>query len=154
MSYIDSNISNHLPNITLDYINDEKKLNSFYNRFNKIENYKNQLNEKINHYNDNFRTVLSNQLKKQYESVTDKSLQIKLIADLKLKNSFTVTTGHQLNLFTGPLYFFYKIIDTIIICKKLKKKYPKYNFIPVFWMASEDHDFDEINYFNYDFRHY
>ena len=150
MSYIDSNISNHLPNITLDYINDEKKLNSFYNRFNKIENYKNQLNEKINHYNDNFRTVLSNQLEKQYESVTDKSLQIKLIADLKLKNSFTVTTGHQLNLFTGPLYFFYKIIDTIIICKKLKKKYPKYNFIPVFWMASEDHDFDEINYFNYD----
>ena len=150
MSYIDSNISNHLPNITFDYINDEKKLNSFYNRFNKIENYKNQLNEKINHYNDNFRTVLSNQLEKQYESVTDKSLQIKLIADLKLKNSFTVTTGHQLNLFTGPLYFFYKIIDTIIICKKLKKKYPKYNFIPVFWMASEDHDFDEINYFNYD----
>ena len=57
-------------------------------------------------------------------------MQIKLIADLKLKNSFTVTTGHQLNLFTGPLYFFYKIIDTIKICKKLKKKYPKYNFVP------------------------
>lgn len=149
MSYIDSNISNHLPNITLDYINDEKKLNSFYNRSNKLENYKNQLDEKTIQYTDEFRIVLSNQLKKQYESVSDKSIQIKLIESLKLKNTFTVTTGHQLNLFTGPLYFFYKIIDTINICSKLKNKHPENNFVPVFWMASEDHDFEEINYFNY-----
>ncbi|MDB0069049.1 bacillithiol biosynthesis cysteine-adding enzyme BshC [Flavobacteriaceae bacterium] len=149
MSYIDSNISNHLPKITLDYINEEKKLNSFYNRSNNIDNYKNQFNEKANKYNNDFRIVLSNQLKKQYESVPDKSIQVKQIENLKLKNTFTVTTGHQLNLFTGPLYFFYKIIDTIIICKKLKKRYPYFNFIPVFWMASEDHDFEEINFFNY-----
>ena len=122
MSYIDSNISNHLPNITLDYINDKKKLNPFYNRFNVLENYKSQLDEKINQYNDDFRIVLSNQLKKQYELVSNKSAQVKLIENLKLKNTFTVTTGHQLNLFTGPLYFFYKIIDTINICRKLKKK--------------------------------
>ena len=30
----------------------------------------------------------------------------------------------------------------------MKKKYPKYNFIPIFWMASEDHDFAEINHVN------
>ena len=89
MSYIDSNISNHLPNITLDYINDKKKLNSFYNRSNKLENYKRQLDEKRRQYNADFRTVLSNQLKKQYQSVSDKSIQIKLIEDLKLKNTFT-----------------------------------------------------------------
>ena len=149
MSYIDSNISNHLPNITLDYINDKKKLNPFYNRFNVLENYKSQLDEKINQYNDDFRIVLSNQLKKQYELVSNKSAQVKLIENLKLKNTFTVTTGHQLNLFTGPLYFFYKIIDTINICRKLKKKHPQNNFVPVFWMASEDHDFEEINFFNF-----
>ena len=149
MSYIDSNISNHLPKITLDYINEEKKLNPFYNRPNNIDNYKSQFDEKINQYNNDFRIVLSNQLKKQYESVSDKSIQNKQIEDLKLKNTFTVTTGHQLNLFTGPLYFFYKIIDTIIICNKLKKTYPYFNFIPVFWMASEDHDFEEINHFNF-----
>lgn len=75
MSYIDSNISNHLPNITLDYINDEKKLNSFYNRSNKLENYKNQLEEKRNQYSDEFRIVLSNQLKKQYESVSARAVR-------------------------------------------------------------------------------
>ena len=86
MSYIDSNISNHLPNITLDYINDKKKLNPFYNRFNVLENYKSQLDEKINQYNDDFRIVLSNQLKKQYELVSNKSAQVKLIENLKLKD--------------------------------------------------------------------
>ena len=60
-----------------------------------------------------------------------------------------MVTGHQLNLFTGPLYFLYKIISTINLTEKLKKKYPGSNFVPVYWMATEDHDFDEINYFNF-----
>jgi bacillithiol biosynthesis cysteine-adding enzyme BshC len=68
---------------------------------------------------------------------------------LKEDNTFTVTTGHQLNLFTGPLYFLYKIISTINLTKELKAKYPIYNFVPIYWMATEDHDFEEINYFNF-----
>jgi uncharacterized protein YllA (UPF0747 family) len=54
-----------------------------------------------------------------------------------------------LNLFTGPLYFLYKIISTINLTKELKAKYPAYNFVPIYWMATEDHDFEEINYFNF-----
>ncbi|HCD87500.1 MAG TPA: bacillithiol biosynthesis cysteine-adding enzyme BshC, partial [Algoriphagus sp.] len=60
-------------------------------------------------------------------------------------NTFTVTTGHQLNLFTGPLYFIYKIVSTIKLAEELNKAYPNQHFVPVYWMASEDHDFDEIN---------
>ena len=59
-----------------------------------------------------------------------------------------VVTGHQLNLFTGPLYFLYKIISTINLTKTLKDKYCEFDFVPVYWMATEDHDFEEINYFN------
>jgi bacillithiol biosynthesis cysteine-adding enzyme BshC len=54
-----------------------------------------------------------------------------------------------LNLFTGPLYFLYKIISTINLTAELKAKYPEYYFVPVYWMATEDHDFEEINYFNF-----
>ena len=68
---------------------------------------------------------------------------------LKLSNTYTITTGHQLNLFTGPLYFLYKIASTINLCKELRQKYPTQNFVPIYWMATEDHDFDEINYFNF-----
>ncbi|MET0760389.1 MAG: bacillithiol biosynthesis cysteine-adding enzyme BshC, partial [Flavobacterium sp.] len=71
------------------------------------------------------------------------------IESLSNSNTFTVTTGHQLNLFTGPLYFLYKIISTINLTKELKAKYPTYDFVPVYWMATEDHDFEEINYFNF-----
>jgi bacillithiol biosynthesis cysteine-adding enzyme BshC len=68
---------------------------------------------------------------------------------LASENTFTITTGHQLNLFTGPLYFLYKIISTINLCDQLKAKYPENNFVPIYWMATEDHDFEEINYFTF-----
>jgi bacillithiol biosynthesis cysteine-adding enzyme BshC len=69
------------------------------------------------------------------------------ISALTKKNCFTITTGHQLNIFTGPLYFVYKILAVINITEQLKEVYPDYDFVPVYWMASEDHDFEEINHF-------
>ncbi|HYK77208.1 MAG TPA: bacillithiol biosynthesis cysteine-adding enzyme BshC, partial [Daejeonella sp.] len=65
---------------------------------------------------------------------------------LGLENSFTITTGHQLNIFTGPLYFIFKIVTAINLAGELKSHFPDKNFIPVYWMASEDHDFEEINH--------
>ncbi|PCH49286.1 MAG: bacillithiol biosynthesis cysteine-adding enzyme BshC [Flavobacteriaceae bacterium] len=73
----------------------------------------------------------------------------KIIELLSNENTFTITTGHQLNIFTGPLYFLYKIITTINLTKALKKEFPNQNFVPVYWMATEDHDFEEIKYFNF-----
>jgi bacillithiol biosynthesis cysteine-adding enzyme BshC len=42
----------------------------------------------------------------------------------------------------------YKIVTIINLAKKLKAEFPAYNFVPVYWMASEDHDFAEISSFN------
>ena len=49
-----------------------------------------------------------------------------------------------------PIGTLYKIITTINLCEELSHKYPKFNFIPVYWMATEDHDFKEINHFNFE----
>ncbi|MFB6306660.1 MAG: bacillithiol biosynthesis cysteine-adding enzyme BshC, partial [Flavobacteriales bacterium] len=68
------------------------------------------------------------------------------LALIEQENTYTITTGHQLCLFTGPLYFIYKIVTTINTAKAAKEKYNDNNFIPLFWMASEDHDFEEINH--------
>ncbi len=73
---------------------------------------------------------------------------LKNIQKLEDNNCFTVTTGHQLCLFTGPLYFVFKIITAINLAEKLNKEYPSNYFVPVYWMASEDHDFAEINHAN------
>lgn len=72
--------------------------------------------------------------------------QLDNIKQLENEHCFTVCTGHQLNLFTGPAYFVYKIVHTIKLAQQLNDRYPDYHIVPVYWMASEDHDFAEINH--------
>lgn len=84
------------------------------------------------------------------ELIESQYAQIGIKKDLSIfenPQTFTLTTGHQLNVLTGPAYYIYKIVGIINIAKELKKTYPEYQFLPVFWLASEDHDFDEINHF-------
>lgn len=132
-----------------DYLDQKEELKPFYNRFPNLKNFAGQIEEKANQFPEANRTVLYDSLKDQYNGITTSKKTQDHIIQLKEPITFTVTTGHQLNLFTGPLYFLYKIISTINLTKDLKKEYPKYNFVPVYWMATEDHDFDEINYFNF-----
>ena len=132
-----------------DYLNQNSKLQSLYNRFPSLENFEKQIIEKQNNFRHDNRNTLVAVLQKQYSGLEISHLTQQNIESLKVENTFTVTTGHQLNLFSGPLYFLYKIISTINLTSELKVKYPAYNFVPIYWMATEDHDFEEINYFNF-----
>lgn len=134
--------------IFIDYINQHHKLIPFYKRFPKPENFSSQIKEKLSNYKTSHRKLLVSQLNAQYKDFEVSELTQKHINLLAENNTFTITTGHQLNLFTGPLYTFYKIISVIKSCKRLKESYPSFNFVPIFWLASEDHDFDEINHFH------
>lgn len=140
--------SGYFSKLIVDYLEEKSELRSLYNRFPTIENFQFQIEEKEKNNNFN-REVLVSALENQYqgfEASEATKFNISLLADNK---TFTITTGHQLNLFTGPLYFLYKIVSTINLCNELKQAYPKYNFVPVYWMATEDHDFEEINYFHF-----
>lgn len=132
-----------------DYLDEKEELKPFYNRFPNLKNFAGQIEEKVNQFPEANRDILYQSLNRQYTGFTTSKKTQDHIKQLKEPITFTVTTGHQLNLFTGPLYFLYKIVSTINLAKVLKKEYPKYNFVPVYWMATEDHDFDEINYFNF-----
>ncbi|MCX8490499.1 MAG: bacillithiol biosynthesis BshC, partial [Cyclobacteriaceae bacterium] len=130
----------------LDYIQQKNQLKKFYSRFPSVANFKDQINEKSN-FPEEKRLSLVKELTNQYSNLTITERVKENIASLKDSKTFTVTTGHQLNIFTGPLYFIYKIITVINACKELKAAYPGYHFVPVYWMASEDHDYEEIKYF-------
>jgi bacillithiol biosynthesis cysteine-adding enzyme BshC len=128
------------PKLFLDYTEQQENLSGLYSHFPTIQGFKEQVKlKKFSH-----RATLVGALQRQYESIhTKPDIEI-LLKD----NTYTVTTGHQLNIFTGPLYVIYKIVSTINLAKMLKEAMPENNFVPVYWMATEDHDFEEIASFN------
>jgi bacillithiol biosynthesis cysteine-adding enzyme BshC len=133
-----------------DYLSEKETLKEFYGNFPTIENFEKQIQEKSLSFRAQSRTTLVNQLYEQYKGFEVTESTKKNIESLRNETTFTITTGHQLNLFTGPLYFLYKIISVINLSEQLNNKYPENTFVPVYWMATEDHDFEEINYFNFD----
>jgi bacillithiol biosynthesis cysteine-adding enzyme BshC len=93
------------------------------------------------------RTLLTEVLEEKYKGLSVSDKLKNNLALLQDPNTFTITTGHQLCLLTGPLYFIYKILHVIKLSTDLNAKFPEQHFVPVYWMASEDHDFEEIRSF-------
>ncbi|MGI9527282.1 MAG: bacillithiol biosynthesis cysteine-adding enzyme BshC [Weeksellaceae bacterium] len=142
IEFKDTGISTLIKN----YLAEKEELRSFYHRFPHKENYQKQAEEKLAHYEH--RETLHNAITKQMAEVNLHDKQKENLKLLKNPKTVTVTTGHQLNLITGPLYFIYKIIHTIRICDDLNSNSHDIHYVPIYWMATEDHDFEEINHFN------
>lgn len=138
----------YFSNLICDYLDKNEKLKSFYENFPDLEGFKNQIKLKEN-FEFEKREVLVKSLNNQNKNFNLSEKTQKNIDSLRSDKTFTITTGHQLNIFTGPLYFLYKIVSTLNLTKQLKNTFPNINFVPVYWMATEDHDFEEINYFNF-----
>jgi bacillithiol biosynthesis cysteine-adding enzyme BshC len=132
-----------------DYIKQAPNLTPFYHRPPTLAALGEQLKEKQTSYDTAARQRLVASLQAQYAALPAIPAAVQANLDLLARDTtFTVTTGHQLALFTGPLYFVFKIISAIKLCQELKAAYPENDFVPVYWLASEDHDFAEINHFH------
>lgn len=132
-----------------DYMSGEPKLKAFYEYQPSLKGFAEAIT-KTGKY-EYPRKLLSATIKEYYtRNAPGMASEITLenIKKLENKNCFTVTTGHQLCLFTGPLYFIFKIITAINLAEKLNKEHPDKHFVPIYWMATEDHDFAEINHAN------
>lgn len=131
--------------LVLDYIEKPNKLRHFFGEYPTLDSFASQIESKSKSLID--RKTLVDTLIKQYQKtgISDEKI-LDTILSLTHENTFTVTTGQQIVVFTGPLYFPFKIASTINLARQLKKRFPNKNFVPVFWMATEDHDFDEINH--------
>lgn len=90
------------------------------------------------------RQLLINELKGQYQGLDISGRVAENIELLSRENTFTICTAHQPAIFTGNLFFIYKILHAIKLADKLGEQFPENNFVPVFFMGSEDADLDEL----------
>lgn len=138
-------LTNTYSRIAIDYLNESPLLAPLVNHFPGPEGFQKAI-ESRQSFSQSNRETLVNALETQYSSFSS-DVTTNQLAKLRQSNTYTVTTGHQLNLFTGPLYFWYKIINTIQLANALNKQYRDKHFVPIFWMATEDHDYAEVNHF-------
>ena len=96
-------------------------------------------------FSDEQRKELHQVLHRQHLGIAHAQQQVN-IDRLLNQNAFVVTTGQQIHLGLGPMYVVYKIVSSIVLCNHLERQFPDKQFVPMFWMATEDHDFFEINH--------
>lgn len=136
--------TNAFSKIVTDYLEGADTLRSFYTASPGMEAVVSAIKNRKGFDTD--RKTLVTVLEQQYQGLEKKQAVQANIQKLGNADCFTVTTAHQPNLFTGPLYFIYKILHAIKICDCLKKENPASDFIPVYYMGSEDADFAELNH--------
>lgn len=130
-----------------DYVSHQDKLIHFFKYTPDLKGFENAIQDRKKKFID--RKTLRQALENQYKNVDRSAALNQNIAALENENTFTITTGHQLNTLGGPLYFYYKIISAIQLCEQLSAQFPEQKFVPVYWMNTDDHDFPEINHFHF-----
>ncbi len=143
---IDYKATGYFSKMVTDYIASNSLLKPFYEHGVSIDGIKSSI-EKRKQFNTD-RKELITILNDQYKNVKLSDKQQAYIQQLSDNNTFTICTAHQPNIFTGPLYFIYKILHVIKIADDLQKQLPECKFVPVYYMGSEDADLDELGHIN------
>ena len=144
-SYVPIRKTGKFQPIVCDYIDQDPFLSPFYEAAPTLENFAGFIDRKSQQPCN--RTLLIEVLKDQYQvaGLLNESVN-HTIERLQNTSCFTITTGQQIGIFLGPLYSTLKIITAIRLSEELRNTFTDHDFIPVFWMATEDHDVEEINH--------
>lgn len=134
----------YFPDLVMDYIEGSSSVQPFYHLPPDLPGFAESIRHRSK-YPIN-REKLVHHLLDQYKLIQPDAEMLAQLSSLKDDKTFTVTTAHQPNLFTGPAYFIYKIIHAIKLSTELKQQFPEYHFVPVYYMGNEDADFDELGH--------
>jgi bacillithiol biosynthesis cysteine-adding enzyme BshC len=137
-----------------NYVENHPGLIDFQTGFPDMENFKNSIPERLHAFPQETRKLLHRLLDEQTRSATFHPEQEKSLEKLAADNCLTVSCGHQLCIGGGPQYMLFKILSTIRLAEELQQRFPEQPFVPVFWMAGEDHDIDEIRQLSFFGREY
>jgi len=141
-TYLPYQQTGYFSKLITDYLQRNESLRPFYEHEVSVDGIKAAIQQR-QAFPQN-REVLVKVLKQQYQALSITRAVEQNIQSLLQPNTFTITTAHQPVIFTGPLYFVYKILHVIKLAESLRRQLPAYHFVPVFYMGSEDADLDEL----------
>lgn len=130
--------------LVVDYLKNSTQLEEFITAFPSVESIKEAASRK--QFPLTQREQLVAEIKSQYAGLQLSDEVTTSLEKLGFDSSRTITTGHQLNLFTGPSFMITKICNAIGLTRQMNDQDQGHSYVPVFWMATEDHDFEEINH--------
>lgn len=130
--------------IVLDYIENSGSIRPFISHAPTSDGIIDAIEDRKKFNTD--RKLLVRVLNEQYASIETSAGVQSNIQALLADNTFTVCTAHQPNIFTGHLYFVYKILHTVKLAESLSVQHPGNHFVPVYYMGSEDADLEELGH--------
>ncbi|MDP2735260.1 MAG: bacillithiol biosynthesis BshC, partial [bacterium] len=126
-----------------DYLYNYSQVSEFYplNPFEK-ESFHNAARSV--QYSDEARRAVAAILWEQNQRLSASEKTFENLRKLEQPGCFAVVTGQQVGLFTGPAFAIYKALTAIQLAQSLSQQgLPS---VPVFWLATEDHDLEEVNH--------
>ncbi len=136
----------------IEYIDNFNALSDFYSfDYNKDESFIESLSIRKEFYlkDGTFdRNIIVNILSAQNKAFNSSRKTFDNLEKLRNENTYAVVTGQQIGLFSGNYYTIIKALNTVMLSEYLNKKFPQHNFVPIFWMEGDDHDFMEVNHIN------
>ncbi len=115
----------------------------FHYRFDNHVDYKKRL-EELNERSF-MRTEIAHHIEEFMAGLPTSNQVEKSLEKLKMPNSTVVIGGQQAGILTGPLYTINKVLSIILLAKQ-KEEELNIPVVPVFWIAGEDHDYQEVNH--------
>jgi bacillithiol biosynthesis cysteine-adding enzyme BshC len=131
----------HQPKLFLDYLDHFEKVKSFYVHAPTMAAVS-RASRKMN-YPDDRRAEVSAILRKQNAALGAGAETLANLDRLE-KGAVAIVSGQQVGLFSGPAYAVYKALSAIQLAEELTRG--GIPAVPVFWMATEDHDLDEVRH--------
>jgi bacillithiol synthase len=99
----------------------------------------------VGQFSQSHRAALIETLNPYMTSLGASQTSLDLLERLRDERSVAVVTGQQAGLFSGPMYTLYKAMSAVGLAKRLEQTLDR-PVIPVFWVASEDHDWGEVDH--------
>jgi bacillithiol synthase len=137
--------TNAFRKFVIDYLEGVPELQPFHSFPATLEGIANALQKRTKQPVN--RKLLVEVLTDQYSGIEVHERVAANLQSLLDENTFTICTAHQPDLLTGPLYFIYKILHAIKVAEYLSEKFSSFKFVPIYYMGSEDADFDELGHF-------